>query len=76
MGDCSYLYGNKLAEKRVRFLKQLLGFYGLDQSRLRANWVSSAEAQELTAEIREFIDELRGLGPSPLRQEKPAEQAA
>ncbi|MCF8086314.1 MAG: hydrogenase iron-sulfur subunit [Desulfohalobiaceae bacterium] len=68
MGDCNYLYGNYSARKRVRFLRQLLAFYGLDERRLRTAWVSSAEAAEFASEIRDFISVLKELGPSPMKQ--------
>lgn len=48
-------------------LSQMLDFCGLEQERLRARWVSSAEAPEFVQEINEFINVLKELGPSPLR---------
>ncbi|MCF8030173.1 MAG: hydrogenase iron-sulfur subunit [Desulfohalobiaceae bacterium] len=67
MGDCNYLYGNYSARKRIRFLGQLLSFYGLDERRMRTAWVSSAEASEFASEIRDFITVLKELGPSPMK---------
>jgi coenzyme F420-reducing hydrogenase delta subunit len=48
-------------------LKEMLKFSGIDEARLKASWVSSAEAPELVHEFTSFIKELRELGPSPLR---------
>jgi F420-non-reducing hydrogenase iron-sulfur subunit len=48
-------------------LRQLLSFSGIEEERLRSRWVSSAEAPEFAAEIKEFIEELRAMGPSPLK---------
>jgi coenzyme F420-reducing hydrogenase delta subunit len=45
----------------------MLKFSGIDEERLKASWVSSAEAPELVHEFDAFIEELRELGPSPLR---------
>ncbi|HDI78581.1 MAG TPA: hydrogenase iron-sulfur subunit [Desulfobacteraceae bacterium] len=56
------------ADKRIRFLKKLLAFAGIEEERLRGRWISSAEATEFVKEINEFIDLLRDLGPSPLRR--------
>ena len=50
-------------------LKELLKFSGIDENRLRASWVSSAEAPELVHEFDSFIKELREMGPSPLRED-------
>ncbi len=50
-------------------LQEMLGFSGIDEKRLRASWVSSAEAPELVEEFDSFIEVLRELGPSPLRED-------
>jgi F420-non-reducing hydrogenase iron-sulfur subunit len=47
----------------------VLDFCGLEKERLRARWVSSAEAPEFVEEINHFIDVLKKLGPSPLKKE-------
>lgn len=76
LGDCHYMYGNYSAKRRVQFLRQLLSFSGIEEDRLRARWVSSAEAPEFTHEIKDFVENLRKLGPSPLNRSKKAGQAA
>ena len=55
----------------MKFLKQLLAFSGIEGERLRARWVSSAEGPEFAEEIRHFTDDLKKLGPSPLRRDAP-----
>lgn len=57
-------------------MRQLMEFSGLEADRLRARWVSSAEAPEFRAEIQDFVQALKKLGPSPLAQAMPAGQAA
>jgi coenzyme F420-reducing hydrogenase delta subunit len=47
----------------------MLEFSGIEEKRLKASWVSSAEAPELVHEFLSFIEELRELGPSPLRND-------
>ena len=47
---------------------QLLDFGGVEKERLRARWVSSAEAPEFVEEIGDFIAQLKKLGPSPLKK--------
>lgn len=51
-------------------LSQMLDFCGIEKERLRARWVSSAEAPEFVEEINDFVDVLKKLGPSPLRKEQ------
>ncbi len=46
-----------------------MNFSGIDQRRLKASWISSAEAPELVHEFNTFIEELRELGPSPLKKD-------
>ena len=47
----------------------MLKFSGIEEERLRASWVSSAEAPELVHEFESFIKTLRDLGPSPLKHD-------
>jgi len=51
----------------MTFLRKLLEFSGIHPERLRARWVSSAEAVEFVHEISEFAEEIRKLGPNPLK---------
>jgi len=61
-----------MAKKRVTFLQRLLGFSGIDPERLRLRWISSAEAAEFVHEISEFVEEIRKIGPNPLKGKKAA----
>jgi len=45
-----------------------LAFSGIEEDRLRARWISSAEGPEFAKEIREFVEALRKLGPSPVKE--------
>jgi len=47
----------------------MLDFCGVERERLRARWVSSAEAPEFVEEVKDFINVLKKLGPSPLKKE-------
>ena len=71
LGDCHYLYGNYSSKRRAGILRQLLAFSGIDEDRLRARWVSSAEAPEFAHEIKDFVAKLQELGPSPLAHRAP-----
>jgi len=77
LGDCHYLYGNYATKKRISFLRELLGFVGIESDRLRSRWISSAEGPEFAHEVIDFIDSLKAMGPSPLKQpERAALRAA
>jgi F420-non-reducing hydrogenase iron-sulfur subunit len=52
--------------KRMRFLQELLAFVGLG-GRLHLEWISSAEAQKFVTVITTFTENIRQLGPSPVK---------
>ena len=56
-----------MANKRMTFLRKLLEFSGIHPERLRMKWISSAEASEFVHEISEFVEEIKKLGPNPLK---------
>jgi len=69
LGDCHYITGNYACEKRVKFLKDVLAQVGIDPRRLRLEWVSASEGGKFAKVVKEMIEEVRKLGPSPLRKE-------
>jgi F420-non-reducing hydrogenase iron-sulfur subunit len=60
--------------KRINFMKQLLEFSGIEPERLLLKWVSSAEGPRFAHVVTEFVEKIRSLGPSPLRQPEGLEQ--
>ncbi len=68
-GDCHYLSGNYKAENRVLLLKKVLGQLGLEPERLRLEWVSASEGDRFATIVKNMTEEIRKLGPSPLREE-------
>lgn len=67
IGDCHYLSGNMKTERRVGMLKRLMSQLGLEEDRLRLEWVSASEGDKFARIIREMNDRIKQLGPSPLR---------
>jgi len=63
IGDCHYISGNKKAEKRVEMLKKMLRTIGIEEGRLRLEWVSAAEGKRFAGVIEDFVNELKELGP-------------
>jgi F420-non-reducing hydrogenase iron-sulfur subunit len=61
--------------KRMNFLQKLLEFSGIESDRLLLKWVSSAEGPRFAQVVTEFVEQVRGLGPSPLRQRSAFERA-
>ncbi|MHC1591593.1 MAG: hydrogenase iron-sulfur subunit [Candidatus Helarchaeales archaeon] len=68
-GDCAYKLGNLAADRRVRFVKELLKELGLNPRRVQIHFVSAAEGAKIAEVInqvaREVIEEI---GPSPFRK--------
>jgi F420-non-reducing hydrogenase iron-sulfur subunit len=73
-GDCHYQEGNYKALRRFTLLKRLAAELGIEDERLRLEWISAAEADKLKSTIDEMVEQLRALGP--LRLSEPRKAAA
>ena len=62
-GDCHYIKGNFMAEKRMPFLRQALQHMGIEEERLKLNWVSASEGHKFAYLANEMVDKLKELGP-------------
>ena len=62
-GDCHYQEGNFKALRRVLMLKRILRQFGIDDRRLRLEWISAAEGEKFAKVSTEFTEEVRALGP-------------
>jgi F420-non-reducing hydrogenase iron-sulfur subunit len=65
-GDCHYQEGNFKALRRVSLLKRLLRDFGVDERRVRLEWISASEGEKFARVSREFTEEIRALGPLAL----------
>ena len=66
-GDCAYKTGNLGAERRVRFARKLIEQLGLDERRVKMVFVSAAEGDKFAEEVNTFAEEIREIGPNPIR---------
>jgi len=66
-GDCHYQNGNYKTQRRIVLLKRAISEIGLDPRRIRLEWVSAAEGQRFARIITEFTEEIKKLGPNPLK---------
>jgi F420-non-reducing hydrogenase iron-sulfur subunit len=71
-GDCHYVSGNVKAQDRVESLRKLLYTLGLEEERLRLEWISAAEGGIFAETIEKYVGRLKELGPSPFRKEPAA----
>lgn len=62
-GDCHYIKGNFYARRRIALVKKLLEYVGLEPERFQMSWISAAEGVKYTQIIKDFVQELKPLGP-------------
>jgi len=70
IGDCHYMTGNHRTAKRFPIVQKLLNDVGLDGRRLKLDWVSAAEGEKFQKVVTEFVEEVKRLGPNPLKEVK------
>lgn len=71
LGDCHYIKGNYYAQERMQLAKKLLARTGMEPERLRLEWVSASEGERFATVIKEFTEQIRTLGPSPVSGDGP-----
>lgn len=62
-GDCHYQEGNYKALRRFELLRRLLRQVGIEEERLRLEWISAAEGERVKVVINDMVEKLRALGP-------------
>jgi coenzyme F420-reducing hydrogenase delta subunit len=70
-GDCHYIEGNYYAENRVKLIKKLLKTAGTEPERLRLEWIAAAEGERFAETVRDFTNQIKEMGPSPVAGEEP-----
>jgi len=73
-GDCHYIFGNERAAEQFEKTKNMVKLLGIEQGRLRLEWISAAEGARFAQVINEFTDQVRDLGPIPFSKSQPIEQ--
>jgi len=66
-GDCHYSEGNYKAMRRYPLLKRVLADYGVEDARVRMEWVSASEGQRFAEIVMDMTNKIRSLGPSSIR---------
>lgn len=65
-GDCHYLSGNYQTARRIALLKKYLEELKINPDRLRLEWISAAEGTKFAETMRDFVNQIKTLGPNPL----------
>ena len=66
-GDCHYINGNLKAQKRILGVGTILQQFGFETKRLKLKWIGASEGPEFQENMREFVEEIKALGPSQTR---------
>jgi len=62
-GDCHYIEGNYKTLRRMPLLKKMLTQMGIEDERLRLDWVSASEGDKFVSIVNEMTEKVRSLGP-------------
>ncbi len=61
--DCHYAEGNHKAARRIPLLKKMLSQLGVEDERVRLEWVSASEGDRFASIVSEMTEQIRRLGP-------------
>ena len=62
-GDCHYMEGNYKAARRIPLLKKMLKQLGIEEERVRLEWVSAAEGARFATLVKDMTAKVKELGP-------------
>jgi F420-non-reducing hydrogenase iron-sulfur subunit len=62
-GDCHYQEGNDNALRRFELLRRMLRDLGIEDERIRLEWISAAEGDRVKQVCDEMTEQVRALGP-------------
>ncbi len=64
IGDCHYISGNEYTKERFeRLHKIIIKQLGINEKRVRLEWVSASEGKLFAELITEFTNDIKRLGP-------------
>jgi F420-non-reducing hydrogenase iron-sulfur subunit len=66
--DCHYVEGNYKMLRRFQLLKRMLSDMGVEEQRVRLEWISAAEGDKVRQVVNEMTEALQKLGPLGLPQ--------
>ena len=67
-GDCHYVTGNYKARRRLTAVRGILEALDLEPGRFRFEWISASEGAKFARVVTEFTEEIKRMGPSPLKE--------
>jgi len=70
--DCHYVEGNYKMLRRFQLLKRMLKDMGIEEERVRLEWISAAEGEKVKRVVNELTETIRKLGPLGIPQKQEA----
>jgi len=67
-GDCHYSEGNYRCLRRTLMMKRMLTEFGIDEDRIRLEWISASEGEKFGRISWEMEEQIRELGPMELTE--------
>jgi F420-non-reducing hydrogenase iron-sulfur subunit len=64
--DCHYIEGNYKALRRITLLKRMLKDLGIEEERVRLEWISASEGDRVQWAINDMVAKVKALGPLDL----------
>jgi len=61
-GDCHYAEGNYKAARRIPLLKMMLKQFGIEDERVRLDWVSASEGASFVSIVNDITAKIKELG--------------
>lgn len=73
-GDCHYISGNLRAEERFQMVSKVVNILGIESERVRLKWIATSEGPIFAQAIKDMVQELKKLGPSPFKKSQPVDR--
>jgi coenzyme F420-reducing hydrogenase delta subunit len=61
--DCHYVDGNYKALRQIALLRKMIGQLGIEESRLRLQWICASCAEDFVKVVDKMTADIRVLGP-------------
>jgi F420-non-reducing hydrogenase iron-sulfur subunit len=58
-GDCHYVEGNYKMLRRFQMLKRMLADLGIEEQRVRLEWISAAEGEKVKRVVNEMVGQVQ-----------------
>jgi F420-non-reducing hydrogenase iron-sulfur subunit len=68
-GDCHYHEGNYKCLRRFHLLKKYVKEMGIDERRIRLEWISASEGKQFAELVDETTELIKSLGPCNVKKE-------